>query len=67
MKWFKVAVCIWMIGALLIWVRGPESFPLLDTLPFVDRSRHLGRDYDWAAVALILLGVWGLMRLKEKK
>ena len=59
MRSAKMVLIAWLLCALALWVRGGESFCVLDGLPFVERPVPFSRDYDWLALAALLIGLWG--------
>jgi hypothetical protein len=50
-----------------MWIRGGRGFCALDTLPFVERHENLSRDYDWLALAAVLIGLWGYLMLPRHR
>lgn len=48
-----------------MWVRSGEDFSILETLPFVERRIALPPDYDWAALAVLATGVWGMVTISR--
>jgi hypothetical protein len=49
-----------------MWIRGGRGFCALDTLPFVERLETFSRDYDWLALAAVLIGLWGYLMLPRR-
>ena len=48
------------LSALALWIRGGADYSILETLPFVERRVALPPDYDWAALAVLVAGIWSL-------
>ena len=63
MKAAKVILIILFFSALICFVRGDLTFPLVQTLPFCGGPRP-GK-YEIAACILVILLLWGLARLKR--
>jgi hypothetical protein len=59
----KAVFVIWLLSALALWVRSGTTFSILETLPFVERRIALPPDYDWAALAVLATGVWGMVKI----
>lgn len=68
MRAVKIIVACWLLLMLALWVRSGSGggFPLIDALPFMGRRHHLGPEYEYAAIAMVALGVWGYMRLMRR-
>lgn len=59
-----IVICILLCSALLInWLREGESFPIVQTLPFL--GGHDPGLYDFGGLVLLGLAVWGALRLKR--
>ncbi len=67
MRIVKIVVCAWIVLSLMNWARGGSSFSILEALPFVQRQDSLSANYEWAAVAMLLLLAWGYAKLNERK
>ena len=63
MKAARILLLILFFSALICFVRGDLTFPIVQTLPFAGGPRP-GK-YEIAAFILILLLLWGLARLKR--
>jgi hypothetical protein len=66
MKAVKIVVACWLLLMLASWVRDGIGFALTETLPFISRQHHFGPAYEYAAVAIIALGIWGYLRLMRR-
>jgi hypothetical protein len=64
MKPIIITVAVVVTLAILVWLRNDSyTFSVLKTIPFLR-----GPDvtlYDWGALALLGLGLWGLSRLRR--
>jgi hypothetical protein len=65
-KWLPFLIVFWVIGELIIRVRGQESYFLWDTLPFSSHSQSLPPIYTLAAIAMIVIFIRGLKNMKKK-
>ncbi len=66
MKYVKVVAVVWLIGVLLVWVRGHARFSLFDTLPFVGPRRfYMPPVFELAALVMIAYAAWMLFRPKD--
>jgi len=65
MRAAKVILLIWALLELGLWIRHGESFCIVDALPFMQRPESFSRDYDWLALAALLIGLWGYLMLPQ--
>ena len=63
MKAAKIILIVLFLSALICFVRGDLTFPIVQTLPFMGGPRP-GK-YEVAAVILVILLLWGLARVKR--
>lgn len=63
----RVFIWIWLICETALWVRGSASFSLFDTLPFAVRLHALDADYELMALAVTVVGVWGLLKVLKRQ
>jgi hypothetical protein len=56
----SVAILL-VASALIIWVRGGATFPIVQVLPFC--GGHGPGCYDLASAIMLLIAIWGLWRL----
>ena len=66
MRAARTVFLIWLLCELAIWIRAGRGFCVLEALPFVERSDSLSPDYDWFALAALLIGLWGYLLLSRR-
>jgi len=66
MRAAKTVIMIWIFFELTLWIRDGHGFCVLDALPFVARDGAVSRDYDWFALAALLIYLWGYLMLASK-
>ena len=64
MRWVKAIIAIWVVGRLLMWIRGYAEFSIIELLPFMDRRHPLPPEYDLLAVGM-LVAIAACARRKE--
>lgn len=67
MRAVKAIVLIWLVCGLAMWIRGGNSFCILDALPFAKRQEDLSPHYEWLALAAVLIGIWGCLTLAQRQ
>ncbi len=65
MKWVKVIIAVWVLGHLLMWIRGYAQFSILEVFPFMDRRHPIPPEYDLLAIAM-LVAIWAAAKTKEE-
>lgn len=63
MRLVKIIIFSWLLLELGLWIRGGRGFCVLDALPFVQRTESFSPQYDWLALAALLIGLWGYCML----
>jgi hypothetical protein len=66
MRAAKTVIVIWLLCELALWIRDGRGFCVLEALPFVERQEYFSRDYEWFALAALMIGLWGYLMLPRK-
>ena len=64
----KIKLCLTVLIAAVVinFLRDSRTFHIAKVLPFSNGPEKVGL-YDWASVIVIIIIVWGLYRLKNRK
>ena len=65
MKLIVILIVLLLFAALINFLRGDAGFPISQALPLL--GGHPPGLFDVAAGAMILISIWGIMRLLRKK
>ncbi len=65
MRAFVIVTLLLLFAAILNFVRSGADFFVLDTLPLIG-GRSPSLLWDGAAVAMILITIWGIRRLRRR-
>ncbi len=65
MRAARIVFIAWLLCMAALLVRGGEGFCALDGLPFVERPVAFARDYEWLALAALLIGLWGYFMMPQ--
>ena len=66
MKAIKITLILLVAGCILAFVKSAEVFHIAKALPFCS-GNPIEWDYDLGGVAMIVLFLWGLHRLRRKE
>ena len=63
MRAAKTVFMIWLLCELALWIRGGQGFSVFEALPIVQRNHTISPEYDWLALAALMIGLWGYLMI----